>query len=122
MTYDGNPIILTKSMTLKAMAVVKGMMESEVAEYVYSVDPTGIAAVNTVDVKVSPKVTKDIVNVDIADGKPTVITVYNNNGQVILRRNVTRSTNISLAPQPEGIYFLSVSQGSAVTVEKIIKK
>lgn len=122
MTYDGNPIILTKSMTLKAMAVVEGMMESEVAEFSYSVDPTGIADVKTADVKVSPKVTYDIVSVELGNDKPAVITVYNFNGQVILRRNVTHSTTISLAPQPEGIYFLSVSQGSAVTVEKIIKK
>lgn len=120
-TYDGNPIVLTKSMTLKAIAVVKGMMESEVAEFVYSVDPTDIEAVNKVDVKVSPKVTKDVVNVDLAEEKPTTITVYNLRGQVIIRMNTSHSTIVNLKDQADGVYILSVSQNDAATFEKIIK-
>lgn len=120
-TYDGNPIILTKNMTLKAMAVVKGMIESEVSEFSYSIDPTGIADVKAVDVKISPTITNDIVNVEVGNERPAEITVYNIGGQVVLRSNITHSATISLAPQPDGIYFLSVSQDSAVTVEKIIK-
>lgn len=120
-TYEGNPIILTKNMTLKAMAVVKGMIESEVSEFSYSIDPTGIADVKAVDVKISPTITNDIVNVEVGNEQPAEITVYNIGGQVVLRSNITHSATISLAPQPDGIYFLSVSQDSAVTVEKIIK-
>lgn len=121
-TYDGNPIILTKSMTLKAMAVVKGMMESEVAEFVYSVDPTDIEAVNKVDVKVSPTVTEDVVNVDLAEEKPTTITVYDLSGQVIIRMNTSHSTIVNLKDQADGVYILSVSQNDAVVFEKVIKK
>lgn len=120
-TYEGNPIILTKNMTLKAMAVVKGMIESEVSEFSYSIDPTGIADVKAVDVKISPTITNDIVNVEVGNERPAEITVYNIGGQVVLRSNITHSATVSLAPQPDGIYFLSVSQDSAVTVEKIIK-
>lgn len=121
MTYDGNPIILTKSMTLKAMAVVKGMIESDVSEFVYSLDPTNIA-VKEFEGKISPKVTNDNVNVELDNEQPTVITIYNISGQVVLRKNITHSTSVSLASQPNGIYFLSVSQGSAISVEKIIKE
>ena len=36
--YDGNPIILTESVTIKAMATAKDMMESDVAEFMYTVN------------------------------------------------------------------------------------
>lgn len=45
LTYDGQPIVLTADTTLKIMAEADGMDNSEIVEYVYTIDNSGIVTI-----------------------------------------------------------------------------
>ena len=69
MVYDGSPIIINNSVTIKAMAVAEGMYDSEVATFTYRVkgglkgDVNGDGTVNIADInKLIDYILRDLIN------------------------------------------------------------
>lgn len=67
--YDGNPIVITKSLILKAMARAEGMSDSEVAEYRYYLsNSTGVTTVGDDNSDIHIAVKEDAIEIH-ADGQ-----------------------------------------------------
>ncbi|MBQ9820984.1 MAG: chitobiase/beta-hexosaminidase C-terminal domain-containing protein, partial [Muribaculaceae bacterium] len=80
--YDGTPIVINGNVTIKAMAVIPGMSESDVAEFVYTVD--GIEEVTWNDkIQVYPLPLRHKVNVKASGKTIKSVTISSMNGMVV---------------------------------------
>jgi len=122
--YDGTPIIINESMTIKAMAVAPDMYESEVAEFTYIVDDaTGINEVTLNDeIQVYPLPVRDILNVT-ANGKIIKsVTVSSMNGVLVASANkAATKVTLNISTMPTGIYIINVVTESGSYSRKILK-
>ena len=122
--YDGTPIIINESVTIKAMAVAPDMYESEVAEFTYIVDDaTGINEVTLNDeIQVFPLPLRDILNVT-ANGKIIKsVTVSSMNGVLVASANkAATKVTLNISTMPTGIYIINVVTESGSYSRKILK-
>ena len=122
--YDGTPIIINGSVTIKAMAIAPDMYESEVAEFSYIVDDAvGIddVAVNG-QILIYPLPVRDKVNI-YAGGKTIKnVTVSSMNGVVVASagKPVTKVT-LDVSRIPTGIYVINVTTDDGTFSRKILK-
>lgn len=121
--YDGEPIIISQSVTIKAMAVVKGKTESDVAEFVYTVVGDGIDDV-TVNGKIHiyPLPVRDKLNV-VAGGKTIKsVTVSSLNGvQVAASNTAATAVTLNVGNIAAGIYIVNVKTENGNYNRKIVK-
>lgn len=121
--YDGEPIIISQSVTIKAMAVVKGKTESDVAEFVYTVVGDGIDDV-TVNGKIHiyPLPVRDKLNV-VAGGKNIKsVTVSSLNGvQVAESNTAATAVTLNVGNIAAGIYIVNVKTENGNYNRKIVK-
>lgn len=62
--YDGTPIVINEDITIKAMATIPGMYESEIAEFTYIIDVTGVDEITVNDqIQIYPLPVHDKVNI-----------------------------------------------------------
>ena len=122
--YDGTPIIINESVTIKAMAVAPDMYESEVAEFSYIVDDvTGINEVTlNNEIQVYPLPVRDILNVT-ANGKIIKsVTVSAMNGVLVASANkAATKVTLNVSTMPTGIYIISIVTESGSHCRKILK-
>ncbi|MBP3788609.1 MAG: chitobiase/beta-hexosaminidase C-terminal domain-containing protein [Prevotella sp.] len=122
--YDGTPIIINETVTIKAMAKAPDMYESDVAEFTYTVvDATGINEVTLNDqIQVYPLPVRDILNVT-ANGKIIkCVTISTTNG--ILVASVDKATTkvtLNVSTMPTGIYVINIVTESGSYSRKILK-
>jgi len=121
--YDGEPIIISQSVTIKAMAVVKGKTESDVAEFVYTVVGDGIDDV-TVNGKIHiyPLPVRDKLNV-VAGGKTIKsVTISSLNGvQVAASNTAATAVTLNVGNITAGIYIVNVKTENGNYNRKIVK-
>lgn len=121
--YDGEPIIISQSVTIKAMAVVKGKTESDVAEFVYTVVGDGIDDV-TVNGKIHiyPLPVRDKLNV-VAGGKTIKsVTISSLNGvQVAESNTAATAVTLNVGNIAAGIYIVNVKTENGNYNRKIVK-
>ena len=121
--YDGEPIIISQSVTIKAMAVVKGKTESDVAEFVYTVVGDGIDDV-TVNGKIHiyPLPVRDKLNV-VAGGKTIKsVTISSLNGvQVAASNTAATAVTLNVGNIAAGIYIVNVKTENGNYNRKIVK-
>lgn len=121
--YDGEPIIISQSVTIKAMAVVKGKTESDVAEFVYTVVGDGIDDV-TVNGKIHiyPLPVRDKLNV-VAGGKTIKsVTISSLNGVQVAASNTTATAvTLNVGNIAAGIYIVNVKTENGNYNRKIVK-
>jgi hypothetical protein len=79
------------------------------------------------DLEVFPNPAWDIITVRLPDTfiSPGILTIYNNFGELVLRREISRSINsfaIDVSNFISGIYFMSVNSNSTTVSSKLIVK
>ena len=122
--YDGTPIVINETVTIKAMAVAPDMYESEVAEFVYIVDDeSGIDDVTVNEqIQICPLPVRDKVNITAGGKTIKSVTVSSMNGVVVASSNKAATTvTLDVSKIPTGIYIINVQAGSATFSRKILK-
>ena len=121
--YDGTPIVINDNVTIKAMAVAPNMNESDVVEFVYAIDPTGIDNV-TIDeqVEIYPLPVREILNVTAGGKMIKHIKITSVNGVVVTSssKSATKMT-LNVGMIPAGIYIINVTTESGFFSRKIQK-
>lgn len=121
--YDGTPIIINENVTIKAMAMAPDMYESEVAEFTYIVDGTGIDDV-TVNgqIQIYPLPVRDKVNISAGGKTIKNVTVSSMNGVVVVSTGKTATiVTLDVSRIPTGIYIINVTTVDSTFSRKILK-
>lgn len=122
--YDGTPIIINETMTIKAMAMAPDMYESEVAEFSYIVDDaTGVIDI-TVNghIKISPLPIHDRVNISAGDKAIKKVTITTLNGITVISTNkVSKTVTLDMSLVATGIYIINIQTEDSVYSRKVLK-
>lgn len=121
--YDGTPIVINETTTIKAIAYAEGMYESEVATFVYTVNNgSGIDEEKTGKYTVYPQLVKDIVNIDIQDDVSANVCIASVHGQTVYeRKNMTGHNTVDMTDLTKGMYVVAIRNGNELVSIKIIK-
>lgn len=121
--YDDTPIVINEDITIKAMATASDMYESEVVEFSYVVDVTGIEKV-TMDelIEISPFPVRDKVNVT-AGGRiiKRVVVSAINGMHVAESSHFAKKIIIDISKMPIGVYVINIITEDGVYSRKIQK-
>lgn len=122
--YDGTPIIINETTTLKMMAVAPNMYESEVAEYIYIVDTE--SAIEEIsldeDVMIYPLPIKDKLNVSAKGKTIRSIQIININGSIMRSYNVSaKKVSLNVGNLSAGTYIVNIVAGNKTFSKKVIK-
>lgn len=121
--YDGTPIVINDNVAIKAMAVAPNMDESDVVEFIYAIDPTGIDNV-TIDeqVEIYPLPVREILNVTAGGKMIKHIKITSVNGVVVASssKSATKMT-LNVGMIPAGVYIINVTTESGFFSRKIQK-
>lgn len=122
--YDGTPIVIDKSMTVKAMAVAKDLNDSEIAEFIYTVlDGDGVESVIINDeIQVYPLPVRDILNIS-ADGQIIKnVKIMALNGRTITTVNKPAKTvTLDVSSMASGVYIVFVTLENGNYSRKFVK-
>ena len=122
--YDGTPIIINESVVIKAIAVATGMRESDVVEFSYIVDATGIEEMNISEqIDIYPLPVRDRLNVTAGGTTIKNVVVSSINGVIVAKSShpATKVT-IDVCKIPTGIYIVNVVTQNCVYSRKVQKK
>ena len=122
--YDGTPIVINETTTLKMMAVAPNMYESEVAEYIYIVDTE--SAIEEIsldeDVMIYPLPIKDKLNVSAKGKTIRSIQIININGSIMRSYNVSaKKVSLNVGNLSAGTYIVNIVAGNKAFSKKVIK-
>jgi uncharacterized repeat protein (TIGR02543 family) len=122
--YDGTPIVINETTTLKMMAVAPNMYESEVAEYIYIVDTE--SAIEEIsldeDVMIYPLPIKDKLNVSAKGKTIRSIQIININGSIMRSYNVSaKKVSLNVGNLSAGTYIVNIVAGNKTFSKKVIK-
>lgn len=121
--YDGTPIVINENTTIKAMAVAPNMYDSEVAEFTYIVDGTGIDDVTINDeIEIYPLPVHEKLNVTAGGKIIKSVRVSAMNGVLVASsaKSATKVT-IDVSKIPTGIYIINVTTENGIFSRKIQK-
>ncbi len=122
--YDGTPIVINETTTLKIMAVAPDMYESEIVEYIYIVDKeTAIDEISIDDdVKIYPLPIKDKLNISTKGKIISSIQIINLNGAIMRNYNVSAErVSLDVRDLSTGTYIINIVAGNNVYSKKVIK-
>lgn len=121
--YDGTPIIINKNVTIKAMAMAPDMYESDVAEFTYIVDGTGIDDITMNEqVQIYPLPVRDKVNISASGKIIKSVTISSLNGIVVTSTNKSATmVTLDVSRIPTGIYIINVTTADSTFSRKILK-
>jgi hypothetical protein len=123
MIYDGTPIVINETTTIKAMACVEGMFDSEVATFVYVVkEVDGIEEPSQEQYAVYPRLVKNVINIDIPDNMSANVCIASISGQTVYQQNNMSGRNaINMNGLQSGMYVVAIRDGKNLVSIKIIK-
>lgn len=121
--YDGTPIIINENVTIKAMAMAPDMYESDVAEFTYIVDGTGIDDITINElIQIYPLPVRDKVNISASGKVIKSVTILSLNGIAVTSTNkYATKVTIDVSRIPTGIYIINVTTADSTFSRKILK-
>lgn len=121
--YDGTPIIINETVTIKAMAMAPDMYESDVAEFTYIVDGTGIDDITiNGQIQIYPLPVRDKVNISASEKIIKSVTISSLNGIVVISTNkYATKVTLDVSRIPTGIYIINVTTADNTFSRKILK-
>lgn len=122
--YDGTPIIINESVTIKAMAIAPDMYESEVVEFSYIVDDVASVDELTVDalIEIFPLPVREKLNVKAGGKTIQSVVLYSINGDVVARNSkASTMITVDVSNIPTGIYVINVVTENGIFSRKIQK-
>lgn len=122
--YDGTPIVLTADLTLKIMAEAEGMIESDIAEYHYSVILSGIGDIQIdKDLNIYPLPLGEYLNISNGDYSIDEVSIYDLSGNRVVYSNKSeKQVSLRVGFLPSGLYLLNVNTNGKSIVKKVIKR
>lgn len=121
--YDGCPIVIENSMTVKAMAVAPNMYESDIVEFEYLVDATKIKPVSLNDfIIISPSPVKESLYIyanDIVINRCTLTSLDGH--RILVTKNRANVLSLDVSHIPAGFYIVTVETNTGNLSKKIIK-
>ena len=123
MVYDGTPIVINESVTIKAMATAPDMEESNVVEFVYIVETDGIEDVSINDqIRIYPIPVHDKLNVTAGGRIVKSVKVYSQNGILVASSSKPATTvTLDVSTIATGMYIVYVQTEDCTRSCKIIK-
>lgn len=122
--YDGTPITINETVTIKAMAAKEGMYESYVAEFTYTVSGTTTVkdlSLND-DLKIAPLPMRDKLNITAGGRIINSVTIVSTNGVTVLTANVSaQEAHLNVGNIPVGTYILNILTDGNVFSRKVMK-
>lgn len=120
--YDGTPIIINEDVTIKAMAVASDMYESDVAEFIYIIDTSGIDDVTIDDhILIYPMPVRDIVNISAGGRIIKSVTISSMNGIVVSSTSKPASTvSLDVSLIDAGVYIINIQTDDNKYSRKIL--
>lgn len=121
--YDGTPIIINETTTIKAMAVAPDMYESDVVEFTYIVEGTGIDDVTVNDqIQIYPLPVHDKVNISAGGKIIKSVMISSINGAVVASANKPATmVTLDVSRIPTGIYIINITTVDNIFSHKILK-
>ena len=122
--YDGTPIIINESVTIKAMAVAPDMTESDVAEFTYIVNgEDGIEdVVINGQIQVYPLPVRNQLNVTAGGKTIKSVSLSSTNGTVVASTNkAATKVTLDVSKIPTGIYIITITTDGGYYSRKILK-
>lgn len=125
--YGGSFVIAATSVqaapvTVKAIAMKDGMLNSEIASVTYTVTPVGIHDMQQ-QVSIYPNPTSGDVTLDLSGLNAKTVELFSMNGQLLNTVVPTDETmTLSLNQYAAGIYFVRIHTDNGITTQKIVKK
>lgn len=122
--YDGTPIIASKDFTLKVLAEAEGMLDSEIAEYQYTVSSAGIGDLyNDQALSIYPLPLGEYLNISNGDYLIDSVSIFDLSGTLMLRSgNPEKQVTLKVGSLSQGLYILNVKTNGQTTVKKVIKR
>ena len=112
---------LPATITVKAIAIKAGLLNSEIAEATYSI-PVGIRDMQQ-NISLYPNPTNGNVTLDLSGLNAKTVELFSMNGQLLNTMVPTTETmTLSLSQYAAGIYFVRIHSDKGVTTQKIVKK
>ena len=121
--YDGTPIIINETMTIKAMAIAPDMYESDVVAFTYLVEAVGTDEITINDqIELYPLPVREKLNV-AAGGKTIQNVVVASTNGIIVAKSSHAATKVTLdfSKVPTGIYIVNVTTEDGIIRRKIQK-
>ena len=125
--YGGSFVIAATSVqaapvTVKAIAMKDGMLNSEIASVTYTITPVGIHDMQQ-QVSIYPNPTSGDVTLDLSGLNAKTVELFSMNGQLLNTVVPTDETmTLSLNQYAAGIYFVRIHTDNSITTQKIVKK
>ncbi len=121
--YDGTPIIISETMTIKVMAAAPDMYESEVAEFYYIVDGTGIDDISINEqIQIYPLPIRNKLNISACGKTIKNVIVSSMNGVVVASSGKPATiVTLDVSTIPTGIYIVNIQTGGSSYSRKVLK-
>lgn len=121
--YDGTPIVINETVTIKAMAIAPNMYESEVAEFTYLVDVTGIDDITiNGQIQIHPLPIRDKVNISAGGKKIKKVMVTALNGMVVASSSKESKTVVlDMGSAAAGVYIIRIQTEDGTYNRKVLK-
>jgi len=122
--YDGTPITINETVTIKAMAAKEGMYESDVAEFNYTVSGTTTVKDLSLngDLKIAPLPMRDKLNITAGGRIINSVSIVSANGVTVLTANVSaQEAHLNVGNIPVGTYILNILTDGKVFSRKVMK-
>lgn len=121
--YDGTPIVINETVTIKAMAAKEGMYESDVAEFNYTVTSTSVEDISVDgELEVYPLPVRDKLNISAGGKVIRSVQFIATNGATVMTADVSaREAHLNTSKLPAGLYILNVTTKDKVLSQKVMR-
>ena len=122
--YDGTPIVINESVTIKAMAAAPNMGESDVAEFIYIVDKTDALDEVTLDehLRIYPLPVRDKLNVTAGGKIIKRVTLTSVSGTTVVTATKPATlVSLDVRALATGIYIITIAAEDKTYSRKIVK-
>lgn len=120
--YDGTPIIINETVTIKAMAIAPDMYESDVAEFTYLVDATSIDDISVNNqIQIYPLPVRDKVNISAGGKTIKSVTIVSMSGTVVASISTSaRKVTLDVGFVAAGIYIINIQTEDNTYSRKVL--
>ena len=120
--YDGTPIIINETVTIKAMAIAPDMYESDVAEFTYLVDATSIDDISVNNqIQIYPLPVRDKVNISAGERTIKSVTIVSMSGTVVASISTSaRKVTLDVGFVAAGIYIINIQTEDNTYCRKVL--
>lgn len=121
--YDGTPIVVNGNVTIKAIAYAPDMYESDIVEFTYYVDDSGVGEIiSDGDVRMYPLPMRETLNISVGTGIIKKVAFTNIAGATtVVPVEPTSTVSVDVCTFPAGIYIVAVETEGGEIVRKVMK-